>query len=70
MKTVDPSKEINYEYGIVSVKPQNDEFESPMDPITMMRNALGTEYGGSGIKLDNEKYLQSVKFWSENVIAK
>lgn len=37
-----------------------------MDPITMMRNALGIEHGGSGVGLDKEKYLESVKFWAEN----
>lgn len=28
------------------------DFELPMDPITMMRNALGISEGGSGEKLD------------------
>lgn len=28
------------------------DFEIPMDPITMMRNSLGAEEGGSGVKLD------------------
>ena len=37
-----------------------------MPPITMMRNALGKEEGGSGVKLDRELYKQSVKFWNEN----
>ena len=37
-----------------------------MDPITMMRNALGKKEGGSGVKLDHEKYMESVKFWDEN----
>lgn len=31
-----------------------------MDPITMMRNALGVEEGGSGVKLSRDKYLESV----------
>jgi Protein of unknown function (DUF3228) len=30
-----------------------------MTPITMMRNALGKEYGGSGVHLDEEKYRKS-----------
>ena len=70
MKIQDPNKDIDYDYAIIWVKPQNENFENPMDPITMMRNALGTEFGGSGIKIDNDQYLQSVKFWSENIIAK
>ena len=39
-----------------------------MDPITMMRNALGAEEGGSGVKLDRQKYKESVDFWSKNAI--
>ena len=31
-----------------------------MDPITMMRNALGKEEGGSGVKLNREEYMKSV----------
>jgi hypothetical protein len=30
----------------------------------MMRNALGKEYGGSGVELDQDKYKESVEFWS------
>jgi len=30
--------------------------EIVMDPITMMRNALGKEEGGSGVTLDREAY--------------
>ena len=53
----------DYEYGIVSVKGQDVDFEQPMQPITMMRNALGKEYGGSGVPLDLDKYRASVEFW-------
>jgi hypothetical protein len=38
--------------------------ETPMAPITMMRNALGVEEGGSGVALDRGAYLRSVEFWS------
>lgn len=55
------------EWGIVSVKAQNDGFETPMQPITMLRNALGTEHGGSGIPLDRDAYNKSVEFWTNNV---
>lgn len=41
-----------------------------MDPITMMRNALGKEEGGSGVPLDRTKYLQSIDFWSKNALIK
>jgi hypothetical protein len=70
MGNIDPNENIDYEYGIISVKPQNTHNELPMDPITMMRNALGVNEGGSGIPLDREKYMDSVQFWSENVIIK
>lgn len=41
-----------------------------MQPITIMRNALGTEEGGSGVPLDREKYRESTTFWMENVSIK
>ena len=41
-----------------------------MDPITIMRNALGKEEGGSGVPLDKDKYLQSVKFWEKNAVIR
>jgi Protein of unknown function (DUF3228) len=41
-----------------------------MQPITIMRNALGTEEGGSGVPLDREKYIESTTFWMENVSIK
>ena len=37
-----------------------------MNPMTMFRNSLGKEEGGSGVKLDREKYLKSVEFWSKH----
>ena len=49
--------------GIVSIKPQNVNYELPMAPITMMRNALGKEQGGSGVALKREEYLKSVQYW-------
>ena len=50
-------------WGIVSIKPQNGNQELPMQPITMLRNALGKEQGGSGVPLDRAKYDASVSFW-------
>lgn len=49
MGNVDPNKDIEYDFGIVSVKPTDFNYETPMDPITIMRNALGKEHGGSGV---------------------
>lgn len=70
MGNEDPSKEIDYDYGIISIKPQNCDHELPMDPITMMRNALGVEEGGSGVSLERNKYIESVNFWSKNILLK
>ena len=35
----------------------------PMQPITMMRNALGRDQGGSGVALDAAKYEEAVDYW-------
>jgi hypothetical protein len=73
MKKLDFSKENDtlstdkgWEWGIVSVKPQLVDYETPMQPITMLRNALGVNEGGSGIPLDRTKYLKAVEFWTKN----
>ena len=68
MGTKDPNAEVDYEWGVVSIKPQELGKEIPMSPITMMRNALGKEEGGSGVPLDRQKYLESVEFWKDNAI--
>ena len=57
-------------WGIISVKGQLCDYELPMQPITVMRNALGKEYGGSGVPLDFDKYKQSVDFWMKYVALK
>lgn len=36
----------------------------------MLRNALGREYGGSGVPLDHDKYKESVAFWSTHAIIR
>ena len=58
------------DWGIVAILGQTHPSEEPMQPITMMRNALGTNEGGSGVPLNRERYLESVKFWNENAIVK
>lgn len=57
-------------WGIISVKGQLCDFELPMQPITVMRNSLGTEHGGSGVPLDRAKYMESVEFWKRHVAIK
>eukprot|EP00965_Chrysotila_dentata_P243186 6205276-Pleurochrysis_carterae.AAC.6 len=53
-------------WGIISVKAQDVDYELPMQPITMMRNALGKSEGGSGVPLVREKYNESVNFWKQH----
>lgn len=62
--------DIDTDYGIVAILGQMSNIEEPMKPITMMRNALGKEYGGSGIELDKEAYNKSVEFWTKNATIK
>lgn len=52
------------DWGIVTVNAEPDAIDSPIPPITMMRNALGAAEGGSGVALDHEAYRASVDYWS------
>ena len=51
-------------WGIVSIKAQDVDTELPMQPITVMRNALGEDQGGSGVALEEAAYRTSVAYWS------
>lgn len=53
----------------MSIKAQDVSHELPMKPITMMRNALGKEEGGSGVPIDREEYLKSVEYWKKHAIV-
>lgn len=57
-------------WGIISIKAQNVDYELPMTPITMMRNALGKEEGGSGVPLNRNQYIKSVEFWKNHANVK
>ena len=61
-------KEETAPWGLISIKSQTVDYEIPMNPITMMRNALGKDEGGSGVPIDREKYKQSVEFWSNHAV--
>ena len=56
-------QEGEWDWGLISIKAQKANYETPMQPITAMRNALGVEYGGSSDPIDPEKYKKSVDFW-------
>ena len=68
MDVSNPNADLDYDYGIVSIKPQDVDYECPMQPITAMRNALGKDQGGSGIPLDPVKYRECVEFWKLHAI--
>lgn len=57
---------IDAEWGIVGCIYTAEPEELPMAPITMMRNALGVEEGGSGVPLDRDAYARAVTFWDSN----
>lgn len=56
-------------WGIVSIKAQDVDSELPMNPITVMRNSLGKDHGGSGVPLDRDAYMESVNYWKDNVVV-
>ena len=55
---------VDADWGIVGCLYTRTPDEIPMVPITMMRNALGVEEGGSGVAMDREAYRRAVAFWS------
>lgn len=55
-------------WGIVSIKAQDVDYELPMNPITVVRNSLGKDQGGSGVPLDRDAYMESVNYWKDNVV--
>ncbi|KAF0717528.1 Aste57867_2236 [Aphanomyces stellatus] len=57
-------------WGIIYAKAQDVDFELPMDPITIMRNALGKEEGGSGVPCNRDEYMRSVVYWSKHAEIK
>lgn len=60
----------DWDWGIISVKAQDVDTELPMTPMTMLRNALGKEEGGSGVPLDKAKYDESVAYWDKHAVVK
>jgi len=53
------------EWGVVAILSATSPEEAPMKPITMMRNALGKDEGGSGVAINPEAYAKAVAYWSE-----
>jgi len=40
-----------------------------MTPITIMRNALGTEFGGSGVPIQMESYNAAAEYWQSHALV-
>lgn len=57
---------IDADWGIVGCMYTMAPEETPMAPITMMRNALGVAEGGSGVPIDRVAYARSVAFWERH----
>ena len=55
---------------VVLVKPQCVDYEQPMPAETLLRNTLGAEEGGSGVKFDRTAYKTCVAFWMAHAIVK
>jgi hypothetical protein len=54
---------IEADWGVVGCMYTAEPLETPMAPITMMRNALGVDEGGSGVAVERDAYLRSVAVW-------
>ncbi len=54
---------IDADWGVVGCMYTAEPEETPMAPITMMRNALGVDEGGSGVPIDRAAYARAVAFW-------
>lgn len=57
----------DWDWGLISIKGQHTPGEIPMQPITAMRNALGRQYGGSSVPIDEAKYRASADYWNKYV---
>lgn len=55
---------VDADWGIVGCLYTMAPEEIPMAPITMLRNALGVDEGGSGVPIDRTAYAASVAFWN------
>ncbi len=55
---------------VVSVKGVMEKKSVPVVPATMINNAFGTTYGGSGVALDPIAYAEAAEFWEKNATVK
>jgi len=64
------SANLDADWCVVAILAHNAEEQEPMKPITMLRNAAGKEYGGNGEPIDEDKYRESVEFWTKHISLK
>ena len=50
---------------VISINSAPTPEEAPMNPQTIMRNALPLSEGGSGVPLDHAKYRKAVEYWEK-----
>lgn len=58
------------DWGVVKIMGLPTPEDEPIEPTTMLRNALGKEYGGSGEPLDRDVYLCSIEYWNTRIRVK
>lgn len=56
-------------WGVVGILGVETPEEPPPSPDILMRNALGVEFGGSGIPLDRSAYERSVEYWNHRALV-
>mmetsp|Transcript_17365 Transcript_17365/g.36052 ORF Transcript_17365/g.36052 Transcript_17365/m.36052 type:complete len:137 (-) Transcript_17365:229-639(-) len=56
-------------WSLISIKAQDEPYELPMSPITVMRNELISQ-GGSGVPIDREQYMKAVRYWENHAMIK
>lgn len=58
------------DYGVVSIAGALTPGIQPRSPETIMRNALGLEFGGNGKPIDVEEYKQGIAFWNKYALIR
>ena len=53
------------EWVVISINSAPTPEEAPMNPMTVLRNALPLAEGGSGVPLDRDAYMGAVKYWGK-----
>ena len=61
-KEINEMKNKDFDWGIISIKPLNVNHELPFVPMTIMRNSLGKNEGGSGVPIDRKSIWKGLSF--------